>query len=354
MTDLLVSSLTGQAEKGFSLECCSFPSLGVLGMKLVRILLPEAYFVRSDRGYSGVKVVAIIPAFDEEKSIARVILQAIPFVDRVIVCDDGSTDMTGMIAGSLGAMVVRHGENRGKGEALRTLYKEAAALNPDIIVALDADGQHDPRHISRLVDPILLGKCDIVVGSRYLDGSHSDPPFLRRVGLGVINFLCRKSTGVSTRDTQSGFRAYSLKALNVVSGCEEKGYGIESEQLSLAAKNGLNIAEVPVDIEYNDLGSTSKKSSLSHGGELIATMLRLVVEERPLLYLGVPGFLLGSVGLALAAYLLWLFNITRYFSVPISVIATGASFTGLLLMTAAITLHGLKRLKEAVESRLRR
>jgi glycosyltransferase involved in cell wall biosynthesis len=300
------------------------------------------------------QIIALIPAHNEERTIAKVILSAQKYADEVIVCDDGSTDMTRMIAERLGAKVLRHSSREGKGEAFRMLFEKACELAPDVVVTLDGDGQHDPDQIPMLVDPILVGKGDVVVGSRYLEGSQSDVPFFRRVGLSAINFLCRRTMSVSTRDTQSGFRAYSLKALKVLSDCEEKGFGIESEQLSLAAKNGLSVVEVPVNVRYGGLENTSKKSSLSHGGELIASILGLVVEDRPLLYLGLPGTLLALMGLGLAAYLVWLFNITRYFSVPISIMALGASFLGLLLIIAAITLQGLKRLKEAVESKLRK
>ena len=293
-----------------------------------------------------VKTVAIIPAYNEESSIAKVILRTKQYVDSVIVCDDGSTDMTFVIAKALGARVVRHAENRGKGETFRTLSKEVMELSPDIVVTLDGDGQHDPGEIPLLLKPIETGESDVVVGSRYVDGGKMDAPFYRRFGLRVINFLYRRVSGGLIKDTQSGFRAYSQKAFEFFIQCDAKGYGIEGEQLVLAAKNGLRVMEVPISVKYNGLGETSKKSPLSHGADLVSTLFRLVVEERPLKYLGLPGIGLTCMGMILGMYLLWMFNITRYFSIPVAISAVGTLILGVLLVIAAITLHGLKRINE--------
>lgn len=293
-----------------------------------------------------VKTVAVIPAYNEESSIAKVILETRRYVDRVIVCDDGSTDMTFRIAEALGVSVVRHTENLGKGDAIRTLFKEIMELSPDVIVTLDGDGQHNPDLIPILVKPIEKGMSDIVVGSRYVDGAKVGAPFYRRFGLQVINFLYRKVAGVRTKDTQSGFRAYSKKALKYLIQCDAKGYGIEGEQLVLAARNGLKVIEVPVSINYNGLAKTSKKSPLLHGLDLMSTLFRLVVEERPLKYLGLPGIGLTSIGLMLAVYLLWMFNMTQYFSLPLALLTVGALIVGVFLVVAAITLRGLKRINE--------
>jgi len=292
------------------------------------------------------KTVAVIPAYNEESSIAKVILRSRQYVNSVIVCDDGSTDMTFMIAKALGARVVRHVERRGKGEALRTLYKEAMELNPDILVTLDGDGQHDPDEIPMLLKPIETGKSDVVVGSRYIDGSKMDAPLYRRFGLRIINFLYKKIAGVHTIDTQSGFRAYSQKAFGFLVQFDAKGYGVEGEQLVLAARNGFKVMEVPICVKYNTLGATSKKPALLHGADLISTLLRLIVEERPLKYLGLPGIGLTFIGAMLGMYLLWMFNITRYFSIPVAILAAGSSIAGVLLVISAITLHGLKRINE--------
>jgi len=296
-----------------------------------------------------VKTVALIPAYNEESSIAKVILRAKRHVDEVIVCDDGSTDLTFDIAKALGARVVRHNERRGKGGALMTLFKESMELGPEIIVTLDADGQHDPIAIPALLKPLETGKCDMVIGSRYVDGGKMNAPAYRKWGLRAVNYLYRKFAGVDARDTQSGFRAYSHKAVKCLMQSDAVGYGIEGEQLTLASRNSLTVIEVPIHVNYKRSTKNSKRSPLMHGTELISTLLRLVIEERPLMCLGLPGTGLIGAGTIMGLHLLSIFNMTRYFSIPLAILTTGLSLTGLLLVVAALTLHGFKRVKERID-----
>ena len=294
-------------------------------------------------------IVAAIPAFNEEKTIAKVVILAQKYVDKVIVCDDGSTDLTGEIAKRLGAEVVKHEKNMGKGAALRDLFRVIRKLNPDIVITLDADGQHDPDEIPRLIEPIEKGSADFVIGSRYVEGAKVDAPLYRRFGLNVINFLNRKLTNSNVSDTQSGFRAFTIKLLEELESVESDGFGIESEQIALAAKKNLKVVEVPITIKYKGLPKTSKKFPLWHGSEIIATLLKLVVEERPLLYLGVPGGILLLIAIFLGTYLLLLFNMTRYFSLPIAIITLGASFIGITLVVASLMLYGLNRVVKRIK-----
>lgn len=286
-------------------------------------------------------VVACIPAYNEEKNIAKVIIQTKKYADKIVVCDDGSEDMTAEIAENLGAIVLKHANNMGKGAALKTALKYAKQLNPDVIVALDADGQHDPNEIPKLIKPVIEEEADLVIGSRYVEGSKTETPFYRRIGLKIINWLSGKGR---VRDTQSGFRAYPSKVVDLILQCEAKGYGIESEQLALALKNQLKIVEVPVTMRYKDLEKTSKRNPMRHGSELIGIALRLIVEERPLLLLGLPGVLLVIIGLTSGVYLLLYFNVTRYFSIPVALIALGALFTGVLFFVTALILYSLARI----------
>jgi glycosyltransferase involved in cell wall biosynthesis len=223
------------------------------------------------------EIVAVIPAYNEEYTIAKVILRTSRHVDRVIVCDDGSTDMTPSIARTLGAIVISHGHKQGKGEALKTLFKEVKKLNSDIIVSLDSDGQHNPDQIPMLTKPIEADQSDVVIGSRYIEGSEMDPPYYRRIGLQIINMLYRQVTGLDVKDTQCGFRAYSRKAFGCLIACNSKGYGIEGEQLLMVAKEGLRIVEVPISVRYNGLKRTSKKPPLLHGLDLLLNLLRLAL-----------------------------------------------------------------------------
>ncbi len=289
-------------------------------------------------------IIACIPAFNEERTIAGIIIKAQKYVDKVLVCDDGSQDLTGEIAARLGAEVIRHERNMGKGAAIKSLFKRSIELNPDIVVFLDADGQHDPDEIPRLVEPIERGEADVVIGSRYVKGARTDAPLYRKIGLLIIKLLSNKILGTKIADTQSGFRAFSPRALRELTEIESEGFGVESEQVVLAEKRGLKLVEIPITVRYGKLQRTSKRNPLLHGGEIIATILRLIVEERPLLCLGLPGSVFLLMGIALGTYLLLLFNSTRYFSIPIALITLGLSLLGIILIITALVLYSLNRL----------
>lgn len=289
--------------------------------------------------------IVCIPAYNEERTIAKVILLSQTWANKVVVCDDGSIDMTSDIATRLGAEVIKHEKNMGKGVALRTMFEYAKTLNPDAVITLDADGQHMPDEIPKLLEPILSEQADAVIGSRYIEGSWTDAPFYRKVGLRLVNFLCRKSGNSVVKDTQSGFRVYSKRAFDTVLQCEAKGFGIEAEQLATLVKNGFKIIEVPITVRYKGLEKTSKKNPLKHGTELISIALRLIVEERPLLLLGIPGSIAIIMGVISGVYLLWYFNITRVFSIPIALITLGALFTGIVLFITSLILYAIARLR---------
>jgi len=289
-------------------------------------------------------MVACIPAFNEERMIARVVLLAKRYVDKVVVCDDGSGDLTGEVAGALGAVVIRHEGNRGKGVALRSAFLRAKELKPDVVVVLDADGQHDPNEIPKLLEPVMSGEADMVVGSRYVEGSKSDAPLYRRVGLRLVNALRANVSSSAVGDSQSGFRAFSSRALEVVLGVEAEGYGVETEQLALAKKGGLRVVEVPVAMRYSGLVGTSKRNPAFHGFELVDTVLMLVVVERPLLFLALPGAVLSLIGVGVGVYSLWYFNLTRYFSIPMTLVAVGAVFVGMLMVVSSMMLYAMKRI----------
>ncbi|HUV55088.1 MAG TPA: glycosyltransferase family 2 protein [Candidatus Krumholzibacteriaceae bacterium] len=181
--------------------------------------------------YEGLKpfILACIPAYNEEKTIGAILDQAFRHVEHVIVCDDGSTDGTNEVARRKGATVVRNPYNMGKGRALQTCFRLADRIAPDVIVMMDADGKHDPEDIPRLVAPILEGEADLVIGSRYVEGSSTDAPLYRRVGLSIVNAF-NQTANDGVKDTQSGFRAFNKDALRLFTDMSEEGFGVESEQ----------------------------------------------------------------------------------------------------------------------------
>lgn len=139
-------------------------------------------------------IVVGIPAYNEEKTIAPVLLEAEKHSDVVLVCDDGSRDRTGEIASRLGARVLRHERNMGYGESIRTLLREARSLRADVFVTLDGDGQHDPSEIPVLVEGLMSEGADIAIGSRFLRGDDSTPGW-RRFGIRLINRIVRNGGG---------------------------------------------------------------------------------------------------------------------------------------------------------------
>ena len=206
------------------------------------------------------KIVAIIPAYNEEDALADVIAKTLKYVDRVIVVNDGSKDRTAEVAIEAGARVISHSINLGKGEALKSGFK--AIEDDSIIVTIDGDGQHNPDEIPDLIRPIIEDDADLVNGSRYMNGPEENTPAYRRVGQKVLDIATNISAGIKVTDSQSGFRAFSSKSKNVFR-FKDTGFGIESEMLVDAAEAGLRIVEVPITVRYDVDGST--KDPITHG-----------------------------------------------------------------------------------------
>ena len=192
---------------------------------------------------NGKRISVIIPAYNEEKRIGKV-LQRIPeFVDEVIVVDDGSNDRTSEVARKFRVEVIRLERNEGKGKAMR---KGIKAANGDIIVFMDADGQHRPEEIIKLVEPIVDGEADFVIGSRLIK-AQGERPLIRKISNFITTYLIRLKLGISVRDTQSGFRAIRREFLPEI---ESKRYEVETEVLIKAVKKGARVKEVPVSMIY--------------------------------------------------------------------------------------------------------
>ena len=221
---------------------------------LNKLLTPESV----EEAIGKPSVVAVIPAYNEEENIAETILKAQNHVDRVIVCDDGSADMTTEIAERMGAKVVRHKKTRGKGKALQSLFRETRELDADVVVIIDADVQYDPDEILVLIQPILSGHADVVIGSRTLEKKQTGIPLYRRLGNRAFVKLINILTGSKLSDVPRGFRAISGKALEglVIS---EKGTNADMEMLMKVHELGLRIAEVPIEIQYSRSAKPSRK-----------------------------------------------------------------------------------------------
>jgi glycosyltransferase involved in cell wall biosynthesis len=284
-------------------------------------------------------ILACIPALNKEKTIAKVVVKASKYVSRVIVVDDGSTDMTGEIAERLGAEVIRHERNMGYGAALASLFRRAREIRPDAMVTLDADDQHNPDDIPRLIEPILNGEADIVNSSRFLAGDDNEAPRYRKWGIKKITELANLTSYKEITDAQSGFRAYNRKAIRLIMPTEQ-GMGASAEILMKAKDAGLRIKEVPVKIIYN-VEEPSTHNPLYHGVDVVLSIVKHFSIRHPLLFYGVPGFLALILATSFWIWTLQTFAATRQVITNIALIAIGATIIGLMLLTTAIMLWAL-------------
>lgn len=218
------------------------------------------------------KIFALIPAYNEETTIADVITRTKPFVDGVIVVDDGSIDRTLQIAHAHGATVVSHVINRGLGAAIGTGFVAARRQRADIVVTLDADGQHEPTEIRKFVEAIEQG-ADVVIGSRMLTG-FVGMPLHRSVAQIIGNVVTFVLFGAWVTDSQSGFRAFSRYALEKIH-IRTNRMEVSSELIAEAKRNALKLVEVPIKAVYTEY-SLSKGQNFFVG---LKTVLKLVVRR---------------------------------------------------------------------------
>jgi len=235
---------------------------------------------------------ACIPAFNAEKTIGKVVKDCLIHVDQVIVCDDGSTDNTALEAEKNGAEVVRHEKNYGYGAALITLFDKAREKNFDVMVTLDADAQHIPEFIPRLIAPLSYEGTDIVIGSRFLN-TNSKTPGYRKTGIKIITATTNIDGGLKLTDAQSGFRAYSKNAVQVIHPTEY-GMAASTEILTKVTNKGLKVVEVPIVISYD--GTQSKKDAIPHGISVLMNALKYMSIKHPIPSYGFPGIALIIVG----------------------------------------------------------
>jgi glycosyltransferase involved in cell wall biosynthesis len=208
-------------------------------------------------------IVVVIPAYNEAENLPHVV-RALPAAvcGRAlvpVVSVDGATDRTAEVARALGCRTVVSPMRRGGGAALRRGFEAAVAAGAAVVVTMDADGQHQPAEIERLVRPILAGQADLVVGSRTL-GRFPDGPPLRRLGLALFNRLVGRLAGRPVSDCASGFRALSVEALGRLSLVEDRFH--TAELLIEAARRGCRIVEVPATIGRRLSGASKKPPAL--------------------------------------------------------------------------------------------
>ena len=279
-----------------------------------------------------------IPAFNEEKNIAAIITKLADVADSLIVCNDGSSDLTSDIAKRMGAFIINHEKNLGYGAAIRSIFLKAKELDGDILVTFDADGQHRIEDIENVMKPIIDQEADLVIGSRFLDESEKEVPQYRKVGIKVITKITNASIKKQLTDSQSGFRAYSKKVLNELNP-SELGMGISTEILIKASSKNFRITEVPIKILY--AGDTSTHNPVSHGSSVILSTIKYTSIEHPLKFYGIPSMILFIIGISFTYLSAEYYAEIGRLNTNLTVIAAGTVLIAVVLLITSILLYSL-------------
>lgn len=282
-------------------------------------------------------VIIGMPAFNEEKYVGNLVRQCKQYTDDVLVVNDGSTDRTSVEATLAGAKVYSHESNRGYGGAIQSIFNNVRGTPFDVLIILDSDNQHDSSDVPKLVDAVIDGN-DVVIGHRNSD----QIPKYRFFGIKVLSEFTQILSGASV-DSQSGFRAYSPKAVNVLHP-KENGMAISSEIINLATQKGLKIAEVPISVRY--LKDSSTQNPVTHGVGTLTRLFVMISERKPLLFFGSSGILITIAGV--------IFGIRAYDMMNQSgILPVGTALVSLLLMVngsasmfTGIMLNVIRKIRE--------
>ncbi len=284
------------------------------------------------------KITIGIPAYNEENNIAQIIMKLKKISDSIIVCDDGSSDMTSEISKELDVTLVKHEKNQGYGAAIKTIFQKAREIGSDILVTFDADGQHRIEDISFVTEPIIKNKAELVIGSRFLNLKSEEMPNYRKVGIKIITKVTNLSIKEKLTDSQSGFRAYSKKALEEISLTDE-GMGVSTEVLIKASALGLIIAEVPIKVNYE--GETSTHDPVSHGTSVILSTLKFTSIHNPLKFYGIPGLIFLIIGFIFIGWTIQIYSVEQEIITNISLIGIGCIILGSVLLMTSIILFSI-------------
>jgi glycosyltransferase involved in cell wall biosynthesis len=279
-----------------------------------------------------------IPAFNEEKNIAAIITKLMNITDTVIVCNDGSSDLTSKIAEKLGAIVINHKKNLGYGAAIKSIFLKAKEMNGDILVTFDADGQHRIEDIEKVTKPIIDQEADLVIGSRFLDESEKEVPQYRKVGIKVITKITNASIKKQLTDSQSGFRAYSKKVINELNP-SEVGMGISTEILIKSSSKNFRIVEVPIKIIYS--GDTSTHNPISHGSSVILSTIKYTSIEHPLKFYGIPSIIFFIIGLSFTYLSAQYYTEIGRLNTNLTIVSAGTVLIAVVLLITSILLYSL-------------
>lgn len=302
------------------------------------------------------RLVILIPAFNEAETIPE-LLHALPRtiegIDEIlaVVIDDGSTDGTGQLAAAAGARVIRHSHNLGIADVFRTAIRTCLELDADFAVSIDADLQFSPDEIPNLIEPILAGTAELVVGDRFSGKARpAEMPRIKYYGNRLMTGLVNLITNGQFTDVSSGYRAYSREALLNLNIQSSFTYTQESF-IELAAK-GFAIAQVPVTVKYYaDRRSRVVSSIVRYALRTFLTIARTTRDYAPLIIFGWFSLIIIAPGFVLGLFVLAHYILSGTFSPYIFVAFTSAylmtiGFGLLVLALVADMLRGIRANQE--------
>ena len=294
------------------------------------------------------KVTIGIPAFNEEKNIAKIIVKLKKIYDEIIVCNDGSTDLTGEIAENLGVIVINHKQNLGYGAGINSIIKKSKEIDTDILVTFDADGQHKVEDVKKVIEPIKNGDADLVIGSRFLSKTKEKIPEYRKIGINIITKVTNAGLKKKITDSQSGFRAYSKDLISKLD-ISDMGMGISTEILIKTNSLGFRITEIPITILYE--GKTSTQNPISHGTSVLFSTIKYTSIEHPLKFYGIPSLIFFVIGLSFTFLSIDYYMEVGRINPNITIVAAGTTAIAVILLVASVLLYSLANIVKGNKSK---
>ena len=283
------------------------------------------------------KITVGIPAYNEEKNIAKIIVKLKKIADKIIVCNDGSTDLTSEIAENLGAIVINHTKNRGYGSGIKSILEKSKEIGSEVLVTFDGDGQHRVEDIKKIIEPIEKNEIDLVIGSRFLNEEQEVPQY-RKLGIKIITKITNANLKEKITDSQSGFRAYSKEVISKLK-TSDMGMGVSTEILIKASSLNFKIAEVPITILYD--GNTSTHNPVSHGTSVLLSTIKYISIEHPLKFYGIPSLIFFVIGLTFTFLSIQYYTEIGRLSTNLTLIGAGTILISVILIITTILLYSL-------------
>ncbi len=239
-------------------------------------------------------------------------------------------------------------QNGGKGRAVNAGFERAREFDPDVVVTLDGDAQHDPAEMPTLIRPIVDGDTDVVVGSRFLQ-TKSEIPAWRRAGQHALTFMTNHASGTRMTDSQSGYRAFGGEALRQMY-FHSAGLAMESEMQFHLERSSLRVSEVPISVKYLD---GNKRNPVLHGLHVVDTILSLVARRRPLMFVGLPGVILLILGIVIGLFVVNSIDSRHVVPLGTAILSSLFIISGLLLGVTGVILNSLERFMTRMQDEIR-